>query len=187
MELTPEKIKELLNGLLLNAKHIRAGIPYSKIDSFPNVVIMFGPNLEPATLPITWKGEGEKYAKMEAVSKVAGKTFAQAVALISDTRWVDEDRAVKILGIPPSAESGVEAFQDNYKRVVSERYRGYLGNAPRELYKEAVMIAMKGPRIGGIRTLSAPYEEGPKDTIRWTEPPKEIQTVHFNLLPDWWC
>ena len=186
MELTPEKIKQLLNLLLMEAKRERASIPYSKIDSFPNAVVFLGPNLEPVTLPVTWKDEEEKYAKMEAVSKVAKELFCQAVALISDTRWVEEANAVKVLGIPSTAEVGLEAFQDNYKRVVNERYGGYLGNAPKELYCEAVMIAMKGPRLNGPQVLHAPYEQGPHDSIRWTGQPYELRTHHFNLVPDWW-
>jgi hypothetical protein len=187
MELTPEKVRQMLNILLLEAKRQRSNIPYSKIDSFPNAVVFLGPNIEPVSMPVTWRDEREKYAKMEAVSKTAKAMLCQAVALISDTRWADEERITELLGIRPTAEIGVEAFQEEYKRVVHERYGGYLGNAPKGLYSEAVMIAMKGPRLNGPQVLQARYEEGPKDTIRWTGQPEKLDTLHFNLVPDWWC
>jgi hypothetical protein len=35
MELTPEKVREIMNALLLKAKQNRAQIPYSKTDGIP--------------------------------------------------------------------------------------------------------------------------------------------------------
>jgi hypothetical protein len=187
MELTPEKAREILNVLMLEAKRQRANIPFSRTDSFPQAVVLLGPNLEPASMPVTWHNEDEKYRKMAAVSKTARDMLCQAVALVSDTRWVEEANAVKVLGIPPSLESGIEAFQENYKRVMRERFGGYLGNAPRELYTEAIMVAMKGPRLNGPQVIFAPYDKGPNDSIHWLKPSTDLGTHHFNLLPDWWC
>jgi hypothetical protein len=188
MELTPEKVRELMNALLLKAKQNRAAIPYSKTDAFPNAVVFLGPNLEPASTPITWRDEREKYAKMEAVSKTARDMFCQAVALISDSRWVEEANAVKVLGIPSREEVGMDKYLENYRRVITERYGGYLGNAPKELFTEAIMIAMKGPRMNGPQVVSAPYDKGPNDSIHWL-PALTVSrmTHHFDLLPDWWC
>jgi hypothetical protein len=187
MELTPEKARELMNVLMLEAKRQRANIPYSQTDGFPQAIVFIGPNLEPASVPITWSNENEKWHKMKAVSKTAQDMLCQAVALVSDTRWVEEDRIVKLLGIPPLAEIGLEKFKEMYSHIIGERFGGYLGNAPKELFTEAIMIAMKGPRLNGPQAIFAPYEQGAKDSIRWLPPIKEHGTHHFNLLPDWWC
>ena len=187
MELTPEKVRQMLNILLLEAKRQRSNIPYSRVDDLAQAIVVLGPNLEVSSLPVTWRDEREKYAKFKAVSKAAQETFAQAVCLITDVRWVEDKRASEMLGIPPLEEVGIEAFGQNYKRVVTERFGGYLGNAPRGLYSEAIIIIMKGPRLGGPQMLSAPYEEGPNDTIRWLKQPVETKAHNFNLLPDWWC
>jgi len=186
MELTPEKVRELLNLLLLEAKRQRGNIPYSNTDGFPQAVVFLGPGLEPVTVPLTWRNEREKYAKMEAVSKTAKDMFCQAVALISDTRWVEEEKIVKVLGVRPLAEIGLEQFQEDYTRIIHERYKGYLGNAPKELFTESIMIAMKGPRLNGPQAIFAPYDQGPNDSIHWLAQPKETGAHHFNLLPDWW-
>jgi hypothetical protein len=124
---------------------------------------------------------------MKAVSETAREMFCQAVCLVTDTRWVEEDKAVKILGIPPLSEVGMEKFTQNYQRVVTERFGGYLGNAPSELYTKAIVIAMKGPRLDGPQSIAAPYERGPNDTIHWLSYLHKPKTIHFNLLPDWWC
>ena len=77
-----------------------------------------------------------------------------------------------------------------YKAEVMKRWGGYIGNAPRELYTETIMIVMKGPRLKTIPIRSAGYEEGPNDSIRWLpnhHDDKISGVEHFNLLPDWWC
>ena len=188
MELTQEKIDELMDDMLKIAKTIRATIPYSRTDAFPQTVIMLGPELQPATVPITWKSEPEKYMKMRAVSETAMEMFCQAVILISDVRWVETEKAEKLLGLPPLAEVGLEKWGEMYKREITTRYKGYLGNAPAELYTEAIIAVMKGPRLNQIPMRAAPYQKGDRDSIHWL--PSKNTTygpLHFNLLPDWWC
>jgi hypothetical protein len=189
LTLTQARIDEILDGMMLVAKQQRTQIPYSKVDAFAQVLMFLGPNLEVATYPAIWRNEKEKYALMRAVSEAAKKTLAQAVILISDVRWVENSRAEKILGLPPLAEVGVEEWQTLYKREITKRYGGYLGKAPPELYSEAIMAIMKGPRLNGVPTRMAVYEKGENDSIRWLpkHPESEGITHKFNLLPDWWC
>lgn len=188
MELNEEKIDEILDAMMLIAKQRRAEIPYSKTDSFPQQLLFLGPNLEVGTVPITWCDESEKYTKMRAVSQVAQEMFCQAVILITDVRWVESVKASKLLGLPQLEEVGLEKWQKLYRREITKRYEGYLGNAPAELYSEAVMAVMKGPKLKGIPTRFAVYEKGENDSIRWL-PKKKVSesTMSFNLLPDWWC
>lgn len=184
--MTKEKIDSLLNGLMGEAKRQRSSIPYSCTDGFPQAVIFLGPNLEPYTHAVQWSNEREKYIQMEKVSKLAKLLFCQAVCAIQDTRWVSEEKICKAFGVPPSKEVGIEQFQQNWRRIAQERFKGYLGNAPKELYEEALVLVMKGPRIEGIPSKMQPYEEGPNDTIHWLPVKGDYRTVHFDLLPDWW-
>lgn len=188
MELTQEKIDELLDTLMLVAKQQRAKIPHSNVDGFAQAIVFLGPNLEPASHPITWRDEREKYAKMRAVSRVAQEMFCQAIVLITDVRWVSNEKAEKFLGLPKLEEVGLDKWGDLYKREITKRYKGYVGNAPAELYSEAIMVIMKGPRLKGVPTRTAQYEKGPNDSIRWLPKADVVgETMRFNLLPDWWC
>jgi hypothetical protein len=183
-----EKIDSVLEGVLIRAKKQREEIPYSRTDGFPIIVIVIGPNFEVATLPMTWTDEAEKYARMAEVSQVAKKTFATAVVLITDTRWVEGDKISRLLGIPTLKEAGgLEKWQPLYRRAVQQKFKGYLGNMPPEWYSEAIVAIAKGPVVGTI-TRSAHYEKGDNDRIRWCDGHnlEEFRT-DFNLLPDWWC
>lgn len=187
MELTQSKIDDLLNGLILTAKDHRAKIPYSKTDSFSNTLVFVGPDCEGVVQAITWGNENEKYAKMRAVSEVAKQMFCQAVVLITDVRWVEHTQAEKVLGLPRLDDVGLETWSRMYRHEIMTRYKGYLGNAPPELYGEAVMAIMKGPMLRKVHTRMAPYEKGENDSIRWLPPKDNHSSQHFNLLPDWWC
>lgn len=189
MKLDQQKINELLDGLMMTARRQREDIPYSKTDAFPQTIVLLGPNFEVATVPVQWSREPEKYAKMRAVSKVAQTMMCQAVVLITDVRWVAHTKAEKMLGLPSLEEIGLEKWGELYKREVMKRYDGYLGNAPPELYEEAIIVVMKGPRLNQIPMRTAQYEKGPNDSIHWV-PRKKSETQgasHFDLLPDWWC
>lgn len=187
MELTQQKINELLDGLMMAAKYQREKIPYSKTDAFPQVLVFLGPELEPCVQPANWRNEQEKYAMMAAVSKVAEMMLCQAVVLITDVRWVEHTKAEKMLGLPSLEEIGVDKWGELYKREVTKRYKGYLGNAPPELYSEAIIAVMKGPGLNQIPIRAASYEKGPNDSIHWLPKTDVGKVAHFNLLPDWWC
>lgn len=179
------KINGLLQKLMLAAQLQRSKIPYSEIDSFTNMLVFLGPNLEPATQSITWANENEKYAKMRAVSRVAKEMFCTAVILISDTRWVEDQKIAPLLGIPTAEEVGGERFQELYSKAIAERFKGYVGNMPPEWYSEAIIVVAKGPTCG-ILSQFAPYEKGPNDGIHWLKSDAKIAQQRFNLLPDWW-
>jgi hypothetical protein len=93
------------------------------------------------------------------------------------------------LGLPPLEEIGVEAWGKLYSRALTERYDGQIKNLPRQYWKEALCIVMKGPELHGkIPMRMAQYERGPNDSIHWlpTKSGDEYGAFHFNLLPDWW-
>lgn len=189
MELTEEKIQELLKKMADIGKDARNRVAYSNTDGVAQVVIMLGPNLEPATIPMTWKNEKEKWAKMRAISEVAKDTFCQAVVLIIDTRWIDEDGIRRLCNIPPIEEMGLKAFQEAYHKVLKEKYKGYLGNVPPQYWQEAICVLMKGPRVG-TRSLMLFYTKGFDDKVRWLKeeekPMGKVTEIQFNLIPAWW-
>jgi hypothetical protein len=182
-----EKITQIVEMQLELAKKNRERIPYSQTDAFANAVLLIGPTFEVACLPGLWRNEEEKYRFMGAVRKTAEASLSMAVVLITDTRWVEGDKIAPLLGIPTVEELGVEEWQTRYRRAVTEKFKGYVGNMPAEWYSEAVMVIAKGPGFGTI-ARSARYEKGPNDSIKWlSENWTEMGVHHFNLLPDWWC
>jgi hypothetical protein len=157
-------IGQMLDKTLELAKKQRAAIPYSQTDGFPQSVIVLGPNLEVATLPVLWSTEAEKYARFRAVSKAAKDTLASAVILISDTRWLEEETICEKLGIPPTKEIWLKPFQTLYRNAVTERFGGYLGNMPPDWYTDALITVAKGPTIP-VMLRTALYKRGVNDSI----------------------
>jgi hypothetical protein len=189
MLLDDKTIDGILNDLMIEAKRNREKIPHSREDGFAQALVFVGPNLEIASAPALWRDEREKYAMMRAVSETAKQVLCRAVILISDTRWIDADKVQDFLGIKPIAEIGVEAWQKEYRRILTEKFDGQIRNLPRPLWSEAILIVMKGPELKGkIPSVMARYEAGPGDTIRWipTLANTEQHTAKFDLLPDWW-
>jgi hypothetical protein len=190
MVLDDKKIADLLDGLMLKAKDTRAAIPYSKEDAFAQCILMLGPNFEPETLPALWRNEREKYDVMRNVSALAKMTCTRLVVLITDTRWTNATPELcEFLGVPPVEEIGAEAWGKRYSRAITEKYDGLLKNLPRQYWKEAICIIMKGPELKGkIPMKMAQYERGPNDSIHWLREGgmDGERAFHFNLLPDWW-
>jgi hypothetical protein len=189
MVITDQKIDDLLDALMLKAKDVRTGIPYSKEEQFPQCLTMIGQNFEAATVPALWKDEAEKYHVMRNVSALAKLSFTRLVVLITDVRWTTSPEVAKFLGIPELEEIGVEAWGKQYTRVLTARFGGEVKNLPRQYWHEAVCVVMKGPELKGkIPLRMAHYERGPNDSIHWlpTKSDTDYSGMHFNLLPDWW-
>ena len=186
LEKLKEKIGLILDVTLERAKINRAQIPYSKVDAFPNAIILLGPSFEVAATPVTWRNEAEKYARMRVVSQTAKETLSMAVILVTDTRFTEADKVAPLMGLPKLDDVGLEKWSELYKQEMHKRFKGYAGNMPAEWYSEAIMVVAKGPGIG-IITRSAEYEKGENDSIKWVTRHTSLQAQHFNLLPDWWC
>jgi hypothetical protein len=182
------EVKAMLNKLMLVAREDRASIPYSKDEGFVPKLMLIGPNDETYVTAVGWKNEADKYAMMRAAADVARETFAQAIVLVSDTRWVMSDvfcAHFKIEG-PDGSREGFKAYQKRYLDILRE-HGGQMKNLPRQLWNEAVMVAIKGPRCG-TDTLMAPYTQGPGDKVLYL-PPKERgedYRHHLKLIPEWW-
>jgi hypothetical protein len=182
-------VKQLLNGWLLVAKEDRARYSYSAEEAFIPKVAIIGPNDESFVTPAHWRDEAQKYAMMRAVAETARKLFAQAIVVASDTRWVESDTFCEHFKIEPmrsAARADVEEFQQRYYAILRE-HDGQIKNLPRQLWKEAVMVSIKGPRCG-THAMMAPYDRGPNDKVHFL--PREEGLEHryqMNLIPEWWC
>jgi hypothetical protein len=179
-------VEQILDELLEAAKQRRASIPHSESEGMEQMIVFIGPNGEIGTQAMKWNDEREKYATMRAVSKVAKEMFCTAIVMISDTRFVDSDKFGSYFHMPPIIDIGVSAWQKEYKTILNGIYGGLIKNLPRELWTEAVLTVIKGPRIP-CQSRLAPYVEGPNDSIKFIDSedlPKD--STRFDLLPDWW-
>jgi hypothetical protein len=182
-------VKELLNGWVLIAREDRARHGYSAEEAFVPKFAIIGPNDEVSMGVALWRNEQEKYAMMSAVAETARKAFAQAIVLVSDTRWVMSDVFCKHFKIEPPASltpENLKAYQKQYLAILRE-HDGQMKNLPRHLWREAVMVAIKGPRCG-THTLMAPYDQGPNDSVHYlpVEMPQGDRRQQMNLIPEWW-
>lgn len=185
---------QMLNKLLLIAKDDRAGIPYSKDEGFMPKLMFIGPNDEVAISPAVWKDEADKYAMMARAAEAARLTFTQAIVLVSDTRWLQSDVFCEHFKITPpmsSSDDDVKVFQKRYYAILRE-HGGQIKNLPRQLWNEAVMVAIKGPRCG-THSVMAPYIQGPGDKVQYLPCDKkplnqdgDTFKAQMNLIPEWW-
>lgn len=180
------KVEQMLDELLEAGKQRRASIPYSENEGMEQMLVFVGPHGEIETKAMTWDDDREKWAKMRAVSKVAGELGCAAMAMISDTRWTKSDKFGEYFHLPPISEIGLEKWKDEYHTILKGIYGGSIKNLPRELWTEAVLTIIKGPGIP-CQSRMAAYIEGPNDSIQFieTEQMQHDKTM-FNLIPDWW-
>ena len=182
-----DRIGAILDKTLELAKTFRAEKPYSA--EFSQTVIMLGPTLEVATVPMTWATEREKFQKFRILSETAKRSLATAIILIADARSVEEETICEKLGIRPVKEIGLEEFQRQYTKIRTERYDGDARNFPPDWYTDLIMTIAKGPTIP-VMFRAAYYTKGDRDSIKWLEPTEKQKSPTqelFNLIPDWWC
>lgn len=178
--------EQILDELLEVAKMRRASIPYSQNEGMENKIVFVGPHGEVESASIVWNDDREKHIKMRAVSKVAQEMLCSAVVMISDTRWTDSTKFGEYFHLPPIKEIGPEKWQKEYLTILGGVYGGSIKNLPREVWMEAILVVIKGPRLP-IQSRMAPYIEGPNDSIQFVERAElNHDLTHWNLLPDWW-
>ena len=180
-------VTKTLDTLLIEAKKERARYKYSDDEQMGNTVVVFGPEGEKAVLPLNWRDANEKWKKMNAVAKAAKDTEAQAIVLITDSRWVKGDIIGLHLGIAPIEEIGVAEFQKRYWSILSGKFGGQIKNLPRELWNEGVLVAIKGPQIEPQMRMAC-YNQGPHDDVVYVagDSPQDNGVTQLNVIPDWW-
>ncbi len=185
-------VKEMLNKLLMVARDDRASIPYSHEEGFVPKLIFIGPNDEVSVSPALWSNEADKYALMERAAEGARRTFAQAIVLVSDTRWIESDVFCEHFKINPTTDDGhfdLTKYQEQYLAILRQ-HGGKMKNLPRQLWREAISVAMKGPRCG-THCVMAPYIQGPGDKVQYIPKPSKLgeddaNKYEMRLIPEWW-
>jgi hypothetical protein len=182
------EVTTLLDKLMMIAKLDRARFKYSEEEAFMPKVMIIGPNDESCVTPANWRNEQEKYAMMRAATEAARRLFAQAIVVVSDTRWIMSDVFCEHFKVEPpnGTREGFDAYQKHYLAIL-HKHGGEMKNLPRQLWQEAVTVAIKGPRCGA-HVRMAPYDCGPGDKVHYLPPePREgEQRIQMNLIPEWW-
>jgi hypothetical protein len=183
MQITQEKIEALVSGLNDTAKRNRERKGY-KGELAPCAIVV-GPQSEHSVLPLPWRNDDEKRTMMLALSATARQMNVAAIAIISNTRFVDGNKFADYFHIGRIEDIGLEAFKKEYQSITVGVYGGSIANLPRAVWQEAVIVACKGPLIQStIRTNI--YDEGPNDTIHWIKEDTEPEGLQMLMLPDWW-
>jgi hypothetical protein len=185
MELSEERISGILKETLEVAKMFKEQRGYRK--DFQNIVLAFSPELEVATVPVSWRNNVEKRVLMQALAKTARDTKAVAIAMVTDARWLRTEDFAEYFHLPKPGAIPNEEWLDKYHEILNGMYGGSFEYLPKEVVNESLLVAIKGPAIQP-RTLSAPYTEGPNDTIKWVEGElhHEDATAKIGIIPDWW-
>jgi hypothetical protein len=190
MEVTKEFVDELLDHAAKMAKQKRTALGYSGEDRFVPVAIVVGPHGEQAILPMTHHDGDDKRIRYNALSQAARSEGALAILIVNDTRWANADAFAAYFHMPKIEEIGLDAWSKEYNSILWGVYGGSLGNCPREVWEEALVVAVKGPAITPTMKMMK-YRKGAGDSIEWlnettTETEKDAVGVKMNILPDWW-
>jgi hypothetical protein len=152
-------------------------------DEFKMRVKIVGPKGEVATTPFVWNSERHKHLVMKLVSEMCKMLNAQAAIIVSDTRFLNVPGFCKCFQIPEPGPGTWDAFHRERMKIMA-RFDYYFGNLPRETWDEALLVAIKGPRI--CRAAMTRYvNDGGKISF---EPMNEMRdgNVHVGMLPTWW-
>lgn len=105
-----------------------------------------------------------------------------AAILQSDTRMADMHKFVEHFGL--SYEMGAERIQEEYYRILTEQFGGWMENLPRHLWYDAIATTVKGPKVPALLVRSR-YHGDEQDRVVWDES-QEVTGVISEILPDWW-
>jgi hypothetical protein len=177
-------VKQLLDKLMMVAKDDRARLPYSDEEGFTPKLIFIGADDSIAVAAVGWNNERDKYAMLERAAEVARLTFAQAIVLVSDTRWITSDVFCAHFKIDPATVADVKAYQKVYLDILRQ-HDGQLKNLPRHLWNEAISVVLKGPMCGS-HTRMAPYQKGPGDKVQYLPSDDREKKTEIHLIPEWW-
>ena len=100
----------------------------------------------------------------------------------SDTWQVDGSKFAAYFGL--SATLSFEKYEEEYIRILDEKFEGTAANLPQELCVEGLFTGIKGPRIMPVNFVT-PYSRD-KDGVLEFKDTREVEGAFSNLLPDWW-
>ena len=105
-----------------------------------------------------------------------------AALVQSDARAVHGDKFAKYFGV--SEKLSIREYEEEYSRILTEKFDGTVANLPQELWIDALVTCIKGPKIMPVNFMTF-YEKNAKGKIEF-EPAKEQPGAEINFLPDWW-
>lgn len=183
---------EFLDALLEDesafAKRSREQARYNIEDVKPRVSLI-GPSFQTVRLPLAWQSMDEKYHTMYIAGLLAKVTGAKGVMVMSDSRWLkSEDFCHHFKLSVPRTEEGSKAYYEEYRKIL-KRYGGEMGNLPRHLWSEAMLVVLKTRT--NVRVKTQLYTRGSGTGVMWL--PDQIKqdigstaTYEDRLIPDWW-
>jgi hypothetical protein len=182
--MSEEQIDEMLDHMMKVGKYHRQRDGY-KSETFVPVANVIGPSGEQGLMPLRFKNNKEKYMLTAALSAAARDAGAAAIAIVTDVRYVLFADFCKHFRVAKTAD-----YQEAYLRILNDQFGGEMVNLPRELWREALTVAIKGPHIVPARMKMAFYREGAGDTVEWYEDSEKFEEgkgyAEFGLIPDWW-
>jgi hypothetical protein len=179
--MSEQQIEEMLDHMMKVGKYHRERDGY-KSETFVPVANVIGPSGEQGLMPLRFRNNKEKYMLTTALSAAARDAGAAAIAIVTDVRYVLFPDFCKYFKVPDDAD-----YKTTYSRILDDQFGGEMENLPRELWREALTVAIKGPHIVPARSKMAFYREGANDTVEWYDGGDEKPGyTEFALIPDWW-
>lgn len=110
-------------------------------------------------------------------------SVALPAALYQSNTWqVDGSKFAAYFGL--SATLSFEKYEEEYIRILDEKFEGTAANLPQELWVEGLFTGIKGPRIMPVSFVT-PYSRD-KDGVLEFKDTREVENAVSSLLPDWW-
>jgi hypothetical protein len=152
-------------------------------DEFTMRVKIVGPHGEVAVAPLQWTSGPEKRRAMSVLSATCCLVGALAAIIVSDSRFLDIPAFCKYFQIAEPQAGSFDAFERDRQRIM-QGYDFYMGNLPRETFKEALVVAIRGPRVCRISTVE--YTVADEEFTFLSAVSARDGAVEVQMLPAWW-
>ena len=182
MDLT--EFKELLHSEMAWAMERKRERPGE--DAFLMRVRIVAPGDQVVDTPLSWGSHQEKRLAMRVLSKVCEQMFAQAAVIVSDTRYLNVSAFCSHFGIPAPQQPGDFASFERERLRIMEPYEFDMGKLPRSTWEEALMVAIKGPKVNLMATTRYVAAAGMMSFEPMISAGDLDGKVEINMLPTWW-
>jgi hypothetical protein len=127
-------------------------------------------------------GDGGRQALKSIAILTFSKIHLPAALIQSDAMMVDMPKFIKYFGL--SSDLSPFAVQDEYSRILAERFDGTAENLPQELWTDIIFTYIKGPQIMATGFQTA-YQKDAEGRVKF-KLTGEVPEALSNILPDWW-
>jgi hypothetical protein len=120
---------------------------------------------------------------LRTVAAALFRAVDQPAALTqSDAMEVSQPKFCAYFNLPKTLRA--EQYMEEYNRIVSSQFGGTMANLPRQLWSEAIITRLKGPKIEPVLFHTA-YQREEEAGIVFGKT-RELDVGFDYLLPDWW-